>query len=354
MSVETTTHDARVKTRIAPLLRIAVTAAAVAVSSAVSAAASAPEADFAARCAAPGVLVCEGFDNASTFVQSPYQNEGLYSGDIGVMGFQDINVKASGGSSLRFDIHGRTGSDPAGNFSKNFGITFSQNSTYYVQFRQRFDSNMLSIDWGTMGTSFKHAVMYDMNGFSCANIELATVNNYSSNIPLMYSQCGGRGVRTSLTDFNSFTTAVPYYYQQGSSLSSGYNCEYANVFLGTGNGKGCFRYDADKWFTFYYKIKVGSWGSPNSSVEAWVSMDGGPYLQWTNVRDYVLFHDGSPSGGFNRIMLTPYMTNKNSSVDHATSYTWYDELIVSTQPIAASGGASQTAIAAPSNLRIVQ
>ena len=335
-------------------------AAAVVAASAgsVHAAALTPQADFEARCAAPGVLVCEGFDSASTFVFSPYQADGLYPpyGQSAVGGFQDASIKASGASALRFDIHGNTGSDPAGNFSKNFGVTFGQNSTFYIQFRQRFDTNMLTIDWnGLMGTSFKQSVIYDQDGVPCANIELATTNNYATNIPLMYSQCGGRSLRTSLADFTQFTTDVPYYYQQGSSLSSGYNCEFDREFAGTGNGAGCFYYAPDQWLTFYYKVQVGTWGSPNSYVEAWVAFDGGPYRQWTHVRDYTLFHDGNANGGFSRVMLTPYMTNKDSSVNHATARTWYDELIVSTQPIAAPGnaGSAGTVPDAPRNLRVV-
>ena len=352
MSVKITTLGAWAKTAIAPLLFIAAATVATVVS--YTAHAATPEEDFAARCAATGVLVCEGFDNASTFTYSSSKQEGLTAGD-NTIGIQDTSTKASGASSLRFDIPGLTGSDPAGNFAKNFGQTFGQNSTFYVQWRQRFDDNMLNINWyQLMNTSFKQVVMYSLSGTPCANIELTTVNVYSTGIPEIYSECGNNSVRTSLSDFTHQTSEVPYYYQQGASLTSGYNCQYDKEFVGTGNGKGCYAYSANKWITFYERISVGTWGNPNSSIQAWVSVDGGPYLQWVNVRDYVLRSNGSSNDGWGRIMLTPYMTNKNSSVNHATAHTWYDELIISTQPITAPGGASQTAIAAPSNLRIVQ
>jgi len=194
-----------------------------------------PQTDFAARCGAPGVLVCEGFDNASTFAYSSSQDDGLYPpwGSSTVKGIQDTNIKASGTSSLRFDIPGKSGDDAAGNFSKNFGAKFSQNSTFYVQFRQRFDSNMLTIDWySLMGTFWKQAVIYDKDGVPCANIELATINLYASGIPTMYSECGARHLRGSLSNPLSFTPYVPYYYQQGASLTSGYNCLYEGEFAG--------------------------------------------------------------------------------------------------------------------------
>ena len=319
-------------------------------------AAATPEADFAARCAASGVLVCEGFDSASTFVYSQSQSQGLYpiSGTQTIRGFQDSAIKASGTSSLRFDILTNTQDDNSGAFTKNFGQTFSQNSTFYVQFRQRFDSNMLSIDWsGLMGTAYKQAIMYDKDGFTCANIELTTVvndlNGNTKNQPIMYSECGSGHAWGTVTDPSLYRASTPLLIQQGTDLTRGYNCQYGseNV-IGTGNGVGCFNHIADKWITFYYKIRVGTWNSANSSIEAWVSFDGGPYLQWTNIRNYTLRNDGNSAGGWSKIMLTSYMTNKNSSVAHATAKTWYDELIISTQPIVAPG----RAYPAPMNLRV--
>jgi hypothetical protein len=320
----------------------------------VIAASATPEEDFAARCATGGVLVCDGFDADGSLAYSSTQVDGLYPiyGTSTFRGSQDRQVRASGNGSLRFDIPGNSEADVSGNYQRNFKQTFGPGTTFYVQFRQRFDSNFVSINWNTMGTSPKQAVFYDYRGTPCGKIELATVNNYSSGIPLIYSECGGRGVRTSISDRTKFSTDVPYLYQQGESSTSGFNCQYNSESKGSGNGVGCFYYPANKWVTFYYKVSIGQWGQPNSSVQAWVSYDGGPYLQWTNVRDYTLFGDGAGTG-YSRVMLTPYMTAKNASVSHPTAYTWYDELIVSTQPIAAPGAAPPTTKtpSAPTNVR---
>jgi hypothetical protein len=299
---------------------------------------SSADANFATRCGAPGVLVCQGFDTSSLFTYSSSQTEGLYPiyGTTTLGGFQDTTIKASGASSLRFNIPGNTGADMAGNFSWNFGQNFSQNSTFYVQYQARFDQNYVGTNWGTLAnTSPKLAIFYDQNGSSCANIELTTVEYYGNPMPIMYSDCGSFSLYGSTTSLGSYSASTPLDLQEGSSTSSGYNCPYGNETTGTGNGVGCFYYPANTWITFYYKVSVGNWGQPNSSVQAWVAVNGGPYQQFVNIKNYTLNDDGNSAGGFSRIMLTPYMTGKSSSISYATAHVWYDELIVSTQPIAA-------------------
>ena len=64
-----------------------------------------PEADFQARCSAPGVTACMGFDNASDFVRAS-SGTGLRGADQNagpLFGSQDSTIKKSG-SSLKFHI----------------------------------------------------------------------------------------------------------------------------------------------------------------------------------------------------------------------------------------------------------
>ena len=85
---------------------------------------------------------------------------------------------------------------------------------------------------------------------------------------------------------------------------------------------------------FYYKGTIGDWGQPNSELEAWISVDGKPYEQWIDTPNFTLYAEGESTAGFDSVYLTTYMTGKDSSVDHPTAHAWYDELIVSTEPIA--------------------
>src|SRR2546428_10516091 len=51
---------------------------------------------------------------------------------------------------------------------------------------------------------------------------------------------------------------------------------------------------------------------------------------------------GSDGNGFGQFLLSPYHTNKDPNQDHPVGYTWYDDVIISTQPIAMSGGRPPT------------
>jgi hypothetical protein len=214
------------------------------------------------------------------------------------------------------------------------GRLFGQNSTFYVQFRQRFSNDMLHNTWDS---SWKTAIFH-FNQQTCGSIELTTNNRYLSNLVNMYTDCGGRGMFTML-DGHTYTPDPPLLLQQGD-----YNCQYAAETPST-----CFYFVPNEWLTFYYKIHVGTWDQPNSSIEAWVAREGGVYKKFINVQNFALSCNTDPCSqtpgsaqGYNNITFTPYMTalSPTSGLPGVTSYTWYDELIVSTQPIPAPGGTS--------------
>ena len=46
----------------------------------------------------------------------------------------------------------------------------------------------------------------------------------------------------------------------------------------------------------------------------------------------------SATDAYSKIQLTPYQSKKDVAQDHAIGYVWYDELIVSTKPIAGPNG----------------
>jgi len=70
-------------------------------------------------------------------------------------------------------------------------------------------------------------------------------------------------------------------------------------------------------------------------LEAWTSIDGQPFKKWIDDPVFTLFAEGESVAGFNSVYLTTCMTAKDATADHPTAYAWHDELIVSTQPIAA-------------------
>jgi hypothetical protein len=298
-----------------------------------------PDQDFQARCAAAGVVKCVGFDNTTSDVS---RGTNVYPDGQGTYRVAlDTSVKASGGGSMRFDLPPppHAGQNIAGSWSPSdnngLGRLFGQNSTFYVQFRQRFSPEMLSQTWDS---SWK-TVIFHQNQLTCAQIELTTNNRYLSNLITMYTECGNRGMSTNIAN-TTYSGTPPYLMQQGT-----YACPY-----GQENTTNCLYFVPNEWLTFYYKIQIGTWDQNNSTIEAWVARQGSTtYKQFIRVPNFNLHCNTDPCSsspgkdqGYNNLTFTPYMTGLSSSSGRAgvTSKTWYDELIVSTQPIAAPGGRS--------------
>ena len=300
--------------------------------------------NFETRCAQAGVIACQGFDSASAFVQPTWPNTGFYykkecpTWPTPCVQL-DPNVSFSGASSARWDIYGKTGENFEGNWLQNFGQTFSQNSTFYVQYAFRADPNWTSIDWKKTGsgggnTAPKLSIFHNHNG-TCAAEEITVHDHNSWTTPTAYSDCGNKQFITAL-DGVTYTSKGDFLLQQGFTAPApftGEKCQWKDDRpMGT-----CFRIQPNTWYTLYFKVHVGDWGQPNSSLEAWIAPQGQGMKKFINVMHYTLDQDKG-STGFDTLTLTQYMTGKNASVAHPTAHVWYDELIVSTQSIQAPTG----------------
>lgn len=284
-------------------------------------------ADFDKRCHASGVLVCEGFDSADKFRAAKWPASGLYAAADGQLrGTLDTNVKTSGQGSLRFEIPPHSPANAAGYWRQAIGKEFGSGTTYYLQFRQRFSKEMLKNPFGD--TTWKQALFHNGSA-TCSEIEIATVQYYHDGFPMMYTDCGARMIATN-------GGQPPYLLEQGD-----YNCWYGQY-----NAKSCFMYPADQWITFYYQVSVGHWGKPDSVINAWVALDGQGYRQWIKIKDFVLRND-HPGQDYDTVTLLTYMTGKSMTINHPTAYTWYDELIVSSEPIAPPVASAGQASEAP-------
>ena len=196
-----------------------------------------------------------------------------------------------------------------------------------MQFRQRFSPEFLSNVWPQIGggTTYWKQEIFSNDASTCGQVELTTVNAYNRGFPQMYSQCGADGFEVDLGNGD-------YLLEQGDTSTTGYNCHYHSANNGPGS---CFTYPSNAWVTFYWEVQIGTFGQPNSAIRAWVAQDGGPYAEWINMPNHVLNED-TPGADYDMVTLLPYMTGRDSTVSAGpTAYTWYDELIVSTAPIAA-------------------
>ena len=155
---------------------------------------------FATRCAAPGVLVCEGFDTASKFALAVDPGSGVYpAGDNVQRVTFDSSTKASGAGSARFSIIANdtvTGAQVSGYWMQRIGQTFGPGSTFYVQYRFRIDSAMATTNWEDVangGSSPKISIFHNVQA-TCASEELTTCNRNATSMAMMYTDCGGRGL----------------------------------------------------------------------------------------------------------------------------------------------------------------
>lgn len=329
--------------------------------------------DFHARRTAPGVILSEGFDNfnPSTFPtlcpglswptsSTPQCYIGASDGTVN-RAFLDTNVYASGDkntgkhAALRYDIYGIAAANVTGDYFFRWPQVFGQNSHFYVQYRVRYGPGMVNGGPGTWNTpnwggqGWKVSLFAARTGPLCGPIELAHVANYNGALGF-YTRC-------SSTQYDNFEFPANglYGYNPNWAYQHG---DYACAYSGTPNKQiNCAMFHGSEWMTMYFDVKIGTWGSNNSYVKVYVAYDDGQgYRQWIDAPNYRL--DGDAGNGYGLLDLTHYNTGKTSSAPAKPGFSsWFDEVIVSTQPIAAPGSATPpppASLAPPTNLKIVQ
>jgi len=298
--------------------------------------------DYLTRITAPGVVAWNGFDS-STEIGGCNPLNFLGSGRFVASDDQttcpaiDAAMSRSGASSLNFTVKANGGSDSTGSWRQQFqsklssqeatsfkfsppGAGGTNGTHFYVQFAQRMDNPFITNLYPATGggsTYWKQEIIATMPS-SCGGYELTTVNEFNNDWPAMYSSCGGQHLYLDIGP-NSF-------HEQGD-----YNCNNSAPTQQT-----CFFYPTDTWVTWYYDINLlGAEGSATSQVHAFVAVNGQPYKQWININNFAQSHD-TPNY-YSTVYLFPYMTGRDSAQTRPVAHTWYDELIVSTQPILAPG-----------------
>jgi hypothetical protein len=311
-------------------------------------------ANFQARCSAPGVVRCVGFD-------APGDIAGTYGDVSGILPGAtaptlDPAVMASGASSIKFTIPPNTGADTSGSYFTNFSddlmTRFGESSEFYVQWRQRFDAGFLTTAFQG-GEGWKQIIVGsgDLPGCtannsangqcysSCSALELVALNTYQRGFPEMYNSCTGSTSHGAYDPFEQpfggfdfkleNAMPAPYcLYSQGQTNPPSY-------FQPQGN---CFGYAAGEWMTFQIHVAAGPRVADEfagSRVQLWVAREGQPSTLVIDWGPYNLSAGSATEDQrYGKVWLLPYNTNKDPAQVYPTTYTWYDELIVSTQRIA--------------------
>ena len=269
-------------------------------------------ADFASRCAAPGVIQCFGFDSQAEI--APHVACGAACPEW------DGAVAVSGGGALRMTIPSQSPADTSGHFRFNFTpgtrhggvdaaypVQFGEGEEFFVQWRQRFSPAFLETFY-EKGGGWKQAIVGEGDrpgapAYSCTQLEIVVQNNYQRGYPQLYHSCGGK------------------------------DGLYEPIFQ-----DGAVDYQADQWMTFQLHVRIGTWYRNDrnyrgdSLIELWAAREGETSRRVVSA-DYDLAND-NPAARYGKIWLLPYHTGKDPAQVHPTAYTWYDELIISRQRIA--------------------
>ena len=325
--------------------------------------------DFQTRCSQSGVLRCIGFDSASDIAGVDGDNHGTLPGtdNLPVL---DTSVKASGNSALKFTVTSSSANSGGSfwtNFSDNLLTQFDSGQEFYVQWRQRFTPQYISMNlinlgfpnvggWKQVivgagdkpGCTASNSLTLDSGGScvsSCSPLETNVQNTMFRGFPQMYNSCQGSSSTQGGTLPNGTPAYNPFEFKLQNAMPAPF-CLYSQgqtnptTFLPpTGN---CFGYFANEWMTFKMHIVIGQrTGSDpqyfaNSHVDLWVAREGQPSKQVFSWGPYDLAAgDAAQNLKYGKVYLLSYDSNNFGSVGPVpTAITWYDELIISSKNIA--------------------
>jgi hypothetical protein len=325
------------------------------------------DADFAARCASPGVARCFAFDSAAQ-IAGGFVRPGTSTTPV-----IDATVKASGTGALKFTVPGNSGPNSAGTFLMNFSpgtkntihtggdgisypVQFGVGEEFYVQWRQRFSPEMLQ---RMGGGGWKSVILGegdrpDFLASSCTDLEVVMNNGGYRGLPQMYHSCGAKDGK-----YEGLQEGYGTYDYLLQNAIRNPACLYSKSMTTPSTAiPPCLPFKANQWMTFQIRVKVGTPYTNNkvykhdSIVQMWVAEEGKPSvlgidfsphsptctaLQTSIPRNcqtgYDLYNNNPTLRKYGKVWLLPYDTGKQTTFAHPTAYTWYDELIVSRQRI---------------------
>ena len=225
---------------------------------------------------------------------------------------------------------------------------FGTGNDIYIQFRAKYGPNWMypSIGGGGKKTCIVGGLTFNSPGSSSSDIDnefVCTNQNYQG-IAQFYHHDTGQNVDTSTNwqptapaPYNSFGHLIQPALDNGSSYTnvaqrySIYEEESAPL------SPGCWTYREGQWYTVLIHLNIAQFsdGVYNSAnfAELWVARDG--ETSYTKLYSQLGFEqaaDSSAPNGPQALWLLGYDTNRTAGV--YSTWVEYDQIIVSTQPIA--------------------
>jgi hypothetical protein len=280
------------------------------------------------------------------------------SGSTGNHPVHDTTVHPGSGGSLRFDIqpqitHG--GGEWTTNFSSDLQTRYAAGDEFFVQWRQRFDSNYVGPNSNGAYMARKQCLVSSGDtsysvwnpdtetgvAQSCRPIEVcmqsyefgAVDDPVADLFPNAYHRCPGWGQTVNLHE----SSASQFLLIQ--NMMPAPYCGFNNIHI-NGNGTNpptgnCFLYYPNEWMTFQIGITLGPTyaGSgdnrtiPNTRIRIWGQREGQPSVALIDMTITMSFPDPEP--GFGKF----WFTNYNNFERPNQWQTWVSELIISTARI---------------------
>jgi hypothetical protein len=325
------------------------------------------DADFAARCAAPGVLRCHSFDTAASIPRNNPLGHESWGSDFGIMANGnnpnvptiDTTTKASGAGSMKFTFPVGSTSSSAGSWFTHFGPNktgqISTGERIFIQYRIRWSPELLvKSNWpNSDGAKLSDVGLGDLPNCnpsspdsvncptSCPDqgFEFVIQNGSQRGYPLSYANCNGTAAFVGL----AAGTIPP-------SADSNFQTMITGCSTGP-NQTACKRLFANEWMTIKMMLGPIAWNSWGTPIKVWLGREGKPldliidceasqpvkctrdFSQAAN--GWFLVNSNASVYKMGKIYLHPYQTNLQSSLSSAN--VWYDELVISTQDIADPG-----------------
>jgi hypothetical protein len=116
---------------------------------------------------------------------------------------------------------------------------------------------------------------------------------------------------------------------------SAYQYNETETYCSEKNKVGCDKYVSGEWMTFYYEQHIAKWGEAKSTIKAYWAREGKPLKQYIHLTDWKFSQDKpGTDNAFRTVWIGPFSVDRTSGKNYPAAETWYDEFIISSQPIA--------------------
>jgi hypothetical protein len=258
---------------------------------------------FTQKCTQAGVLKCYKFTDQAS-VDAVYQ----------LASAKKAAVYDSAQAAAKLFIPSQSGANTSGTFLFNHPVVehgVPGNDQYWMQYRVYIPQDFL--DYKFPETSWKVFVAY--HAASCGGDEFTQTNGYLRGFPQFYETCGANAVN----ELNPGGVAGQFDLQPGGDTACLYNKSSTSI-------KPCFKYKGNTWTTFTVHLDLTA-----RKAEVWAQHDGEAVVK---IIDWKLTTTKKVSS----IYFGPYMTRKDETKVHPEFNMYYQNIIISKNPISMGGG----------------